>query len=61
VEKYCIARQSTDDNMVHVYCMLDTYAKNMPSEYVILIAFSLHQWLHECASMVRYTYTDCLV
>jgi len=24
VEKYCAARQATDDNMVHEYCMLDT-------------------------------------
>jgi len=24
VEKYCIAGQATDDNMVHAYCMLDT-------------------------------------
>ena len=31
------------------------------SEYVILIAFPLQQWLHERASMVRYTYTACLV
>ena len=25
VEKYCRARQATDDNMAHAYCMLDTY------------------------------------
>jgi hypothetical protein len=24
VEKYCTARQSTDNNMVHVHCILDT-------------------------------------
>jgi hypothetical protein len=24
VEKYCITRQATDDNMAHVHCMLDT-------------------------------------
>jgi len=24
VEKYCTARQATDDNMAHEYCMLDT-------------------------------------
>ena len=23
VEKYCINDQATDDNMAHVYCMLD--------------------------------------
>ena len=31
------------------------------SEYVILIAFLLQQWLHECASMLRYTYVACRV
>jgi hypothetical protein len=24
IEKYCRARQATDDNMVHAHCMLDT-------------------------------------
>ena len=28
---------------------------------VILIAFPLQQWLHELASMLPYTYIDCLV
>jgi hypothetical protein len=32
---------------------------NAHSEYVILIAFPLQQWLHECASMLRYTYLHC--
>ena len=36
-------------------------ATNTHSEYVILIAFPLQQWLYEWASMLRYTYTDCLV
>jgi len=31
-------------------------AANTPSEYVILIAFSLQQLLQERASMLRYTY-----
>ena len=34
---------------------------NTHSEYVILIAFSLHQWLHKLASMSRYMYTACLL
>jgi len=35
---------------------------NAHSEYVILIAFPLQQWLHERASMLRYTYiAACLV
>jgi hypothetical protein len=29
--------------------------------YVTLIAFPLQQWLHESASMLRYTYIACLV
>jgi hypothetical protein len=36
-------------------------ATNTHSEYVILIAFALQEWLHERASMLRYTYIDCLV
>jgi hypothetical protein len=36
-------------------------ATNTYSEYVILIAFPLQQRLHERASMLRYTYTACLV
>jgi hypothetical protein len=36
-------------------------ATNRFSEYVILIAFPLQQWLHERASMLRYTCIACLV
>ena len=36
-------------------------ATNTHSEYVILIAFPLQQWLHEHASMLRHTYIDCIV
>ena len=35
-------------------------ARNTHSEYVILIAFPLQQWLLERASMLRYTYIACL-
>jgi hypothetical protein len=31
------------------------------SEYVILIVFPLQQWLHERASVYRYTYSGCVV
>ena len=34
----------------------DTY-----SEYVILLAFQLQQWLHERASVLHYTYITCFV
>ena len=36
-------------------------ATNMHSEYVILIASPLQQWLHECVSVLCYTYNACLV
>jgi len=29
------------------------------SEYVILIAFTLQQWLHECASISSYKHIAC--
>jgi len=38
-----------------------TKATNTNSKYVILIAFSLQQWLHERTSMLRHTCTACLV
>jgi len=34
---------------------------NTHSEYVMLIDFPLQQWLHERASVLRYTYSVCLV
>ena len=36
-------------------------ATNTYSEYVLLTAFPLQYLLHECASMLRYTCTACLV
>jgi len=34
-----------------------TKATNTHSQYVIFISFPMQQWLHERASMLRYTYT----
>jgi hypothetical protein len=34
---------------------------NTRSEYVTLIVSTLQQWLHESASVLRYTYIACLV
>ena len=34
---------------------------NTHSQFVILIAFPLQQWLHIHASMLRYTYIACLL
>jgi hypothetical protein len=36
-------------------------ATNTHTECVILIAFPVPQWLHERTSILRYTYTSCLV
>ena len=36
-------------------------ATNALSEYVPLIDFPLQLWLYERVSMLRYTYTACLV
>ena len=36
-------------------------ATDIHSEYVIYFAFPVQQWLHESASMLRYTYIACLV
>jgi hypothetical protein len=36
-------------------------ATNTHSEYVVLITFPLQQSFHERVSMLRYTYTACIV
>jgi hypothetical protein len=36
-------------------------ATDTHSEYVIRIAFPLQQWMHESASMLRYTYIACAI
>ena len=36
-------------------------ATNKHSEYVILLGFTLQQWLHECTSLLLYTYIACLL
>ena len=44
---------------VRIACWI-TKATNTHSQYVILIAFPLQQWLHKRASLLRYTYIGCL-
>jgi len=41
--------------------LLGTWATNTHSSCVMFIAFTLQQWLHKCASLLRYTYIACLV
>jgi len=45
---------------MRIACLV-TWATNTDSEYVISVTFPLQQWLHERASMLRYTFTACLV
>jgi hypothetical protein len=60
VEKCCRAGQATDDNMAHAHCVLDTQGyKN--THTCNTHCFPLQQWLHECASVLRYTCIACLV
>ena len=48
-----------------IWCMRRAWwihkATNTDSQHGILIAYPLQQWLHERASMLRYTYIACLV
>ena len=61
VEKHARAGQATDDNRHMRFACWIPQAINTLSEYVILIDFPLQQWLHERASMLRYTYIASLV
>ena len=62
VEEYCRAGQATDGNMARANCMLGDWGyRHTHSQYVILIAFPVQQWLHERVSMLRYTYIASIV
>jgi len=43
---------------MRIACMIPK-STNTHSEYVILIASQQQQWLHECSSVLRYTYIAC--
>jgi hypothetical protein len=45
---------------VRIACWI-TKATSTHSAYLILFALPLQQWLHERASVLRYTYIACLV
>jgi hypothetical protein len=45
---------------MHITCWIPK-ATNTHTGCLMLIAFTLQQWLHERASMLRYTYIACLV
>jgi hypothetical protein len=63
VGKCGATRPTTDDSIIKrmrfacwIIKVSDTH-----SEYALLIAFLLQQWLHERASMLRYSYIACNV
>jgi len=45
---------------MRIVCCI-TKATETHSEYIIVIALPLQNWLHERASVLRYTYIACLV
>jgi hypothetical protein len=51
-------RQQMTVRHTHIACWIPT---NRLSQYVILIALSLQQWLQERPSVLYYTYIACLV
>ena len=54
--RYCgRAGQVTADNMAHARCVLITKASETHSEYVVLTAVSLQEWLHERASRTHFS------
>jgi len=53
VEKCCRAGQATDDVIIRRMCIA-CWITRLQTEYVIIMAFPLQQWLHERASMLRY-------
>jgi len=61
VEKYCTAGQTWMTIWgTHSACWIPK-ATNSHTVYVILIAFQLQKWLHDCTSILHYWYTACLV
>jgi hypothetical protein len=66
VEKYGRVEYATDDNIIqhiHIACWT-TKVSDTHSEYVILIAFPLLQWLCKCTSHLEeeaFRMTMCLV
>jgi hypothetical protein len=61
VKKYGTARQATDDNIIRrmrLTCWI-TKATDTHSEYIILTAFPMQQWLRERA-LILHLYVHCL-
>jgi hypothetical protein len=63
LEKYDGTKDATDNTRtgrMRITCWI-TKVTNIHSQYVILIAFPRQTLLPERASILRYTYTACLV
>ena len=58
VKKYCRAGQATVDSVANTHFMLDTYGYTQ-RDYIMFIAFPLHHWLHECASVLDVHSLSC--
>ena len=58
MEKYGGVRQAIGDNITRRMRFASTITKDTDthSQYVILIVFPPQQWLHERASVLRYSY-----
>ena len=58
--KYSRVWQATDDSVAHAHCMVDTEGCKQTTGMCNTYCFP-QQWLHERASIERYTYIACLV
>jgi hypothetical protein len=60
--KHGTAGQATDDYIIRCMGIVSwiNKATDTHSEYVIITAVPLQQWLDEHASVLRYTYIACL-
>jgi len=61
LQKYSRTGQPKGDIMENAHCMLDAYGYKLTPRICNSYCFLLQQWLHEPASMLRYTYVACLV
>jgi len=53
---------ATDDNIRRIrFACFRTTATGTYSEYVILLAFPLQQWLHKRVAILRYAYVVCFL
>jgi hypothetical protein len=61
VEKYCRAREATDDviRRMRFACWI-TEAADLHSKYVILVDLPRQRWLRGRASVLHNTYIACL-